>query len=158
MKRKATPYFTVGQRVVCVDAEPHWPRRAGSLTRGGIYTIRAIDQRPGWQAPGWGVFLEGIRVISPDDGTEWPMNPTRFRPVIDRPRRTQEELLAEADACRQLLAVDIEITRLVFAAMMPGLTQDQVRAIKRKERTARQDKRRLCSVIRASIRGTPIPG
>src|SRR5262249_41072332 len=78
--------FHIGQRVVCVDTSPN--RRCSAaklLTRGKIYTIRAIDSNPGWQAPGWGVHLEGIWIIHPDVGCEWPIHPRRFRPIVDRP-------------------------------------------------------------------------
>jgi hypothetical protein len=59
------PWFTVGQRVICVDATPNpiWPVKP--LTRGRIYIIRAIDTTPGWKPPGWGVHLEGIWVAYP---------------------------------------------------------------------------------------------
>jgi hypothetical protein len=77
--------FHAGQRVVCVDASPN--RRCGLklLARGKIYIIRAIEQKPGWEAPGWGVHLEGIHIVHPDVDWEWAMRPTRFRPVVNRP-------------------------------------------------------------------------
>jgi hypothetical protein len=77
--------FHAGQRVVCVDASPN--RRCGLklLARGKIYIIRAIDEKPDWEAPGWGVHLEGIWVIHPDIDSKWPIHPKRFRPVVDRP-------------------------------------------------------------------------
>jgi hypothetical protein len=79
------PWFRVGQRVVCVDAAPNpkgYPLKV--LKRGTIYTIRAIDATPRrWDAPGWGVHVEGILVMNPRR-IEWAMNPGRFRPVVDR--------------------------------------------------------------------------
>jgi hypothetical protein len=91
--------FRVGQRVVCVDASPN--QRYGvalpMLKRGGIYVIRAIDLKVNWQAPGWGVHLEGITIIHPDAGCEWAMKPSRFRPVVDRP--------TDLEVFRKLLAV-----------------------------------------------------
>jgi hypothetical protein len=87
--------FHAGQRVVCVDASPN--RRCGLklLARGKIYIIRAIDQKPGWEAPGWGVHLDGIWVVHPN-GYEWAINPKRFRPVVNRPTNIEifRELLA----------------------------------------------------------------
>jgi hypothetical protein len=94
-------YFVIGQRVVCVDASPN--RRHGvasPVRRGGIYVIRAIDQRPRWQAPGWGVHLEGILIYHPDAGCEWPMKPERFRAVVAR-------------------ATDIEVFRKLLAGVRP---------------------------------------
>jgi hypothetical protein len=76
--------FHIGQRVVCVDATPNRLFPVKVLTRGRIYTIRAVDQRPGWKAPGWGVHLEGIYVFYPGHG-EWAIHPRRFRPVTERP-------------------------------------------------------------------------
>jgi hypothetical protein len=84
-RARPIPYFEVGQRVVCVDASQNRRHAEKLLTRGKIYTIRAIDVRPGWAAPGWGVHLDGIWVLHPDDGREWPMKPERFRPVTERP-------------------------------------------------------------------------
>jgi hypothetical protein len=84
--------------------------------------------------------------------------PEQLRLPLAMPRRPRDVLLAEAEACRQLLAVDREISRLVFAAMMPGLTREHVKALKRKERTARQEKHRLCDFIRATVRHGKIPG
>ena len=80
-----TPYFHVGQRVVCIDAGTN--RKLGgpkALKRGKIYTIRAIFEEPFWSAPGWGVFLEGAHLTNPVSGEEWPIDPRRFRPVEER--------------------------------------------------------------------------
>jgi hypothetical protein len=78
--RSASAFF------LCVDASAN--QRYGvalpGLRRGGIYVIRAIEQKPGWQAPGWGVHLEGFWITHPDAGCEWPIKPGRFRPVVDR--------------------------------------------------------------------------
>jgi hypothetical protein len=70
------------------------------LKRGRIFLIRAIDRKPGWEAPGWGVHLEGIHINHPDAGCEWAMKPSRFRPVVDRPTDIEvfRKLLAGADA------------------------------------------------------------
>src|SRR5215470_2330025 len=80
-------HFRVGQRVVCIDASPN--QRYGvavpGLKRGGIYIIRSIGRKPKWESPGWGVLVEGICIKHPDVGCEWPMKPSRFRPVVDRP-------------------------------------------------------------------------
>ena len=81
---RGKPYFQVGQRVVCVDASPNRRSAAKVLTRGAIYTIRAIDETPGWRPVGWGVHLDGIWIFYPDDGAAWPFDPRRFRPVIAR--------------------------------------------------------------------------
>ena len=47
-----TAHFHVGHRVVCVDASLNPQHSVKLLTRGKIYTVRAIDQKPDWQAPG----------------------------------------------------------------------------------------------------------
>ena len=82
MSRTAA-HFHVGQRVVCIDASPN--QRYGvavpGLRRGGIYIIRGIGRKPKWESPGWGVHVEGIHVVHPDVGCEWPMRPSRFRPA-----------------------------------------------------------------------------
>jgi hypothetical protein len=64
--------FIVGQRVVCVDAEPRY-RGATGLTKGAVYTIAKITH-PIWRQPG--VLLEEVlcRVRS-----GWWHD--RFRPV-----------------------------------------------------------------------------
>jgi hypothetical protein len=54
--------------------------------------------------------------------------------------------------CKGLLAVHHYVGRLVFAAMMPGLSVDQVKALKRRERAARNERKRLCALIRAECR------
>jgi hypothetical protein len=92
------PHFHAGQRVVCVDASLNRRCSVKLLSRGKIYVIRAIDKKPGWEAPGWGVHLEGVRIVHPDVGCEWPMKPRRFRPVVDRPTNIDvfKKLLAGA--------------------------------------------------------------
>jgi hypothetical protein len=63
---------------------PRCPRKL--LSRRKIYVIRATDETPRrWEAPGWGVHVEGIHVAHPAVKCEWAMNPKRFRPVVDRP-------------------------------------------------------------------------
>jgi len=93
-------HFHAGQRVLCVDASPNqrYGIRLPMLRRGGIYVIRAIDQRPDWQAPGWGVHVEGMSIVHPDAGCEWAMKPGRFRPVVERPTNIEifRKLLAGA--------------------------------------------------------------
>jgi hypothetical protein len=80
-------HFRVGERVLCVDASAN--QRYGvalpGLRRGGIYVIRAIDLRPDWQAPGWGVHLEGFWITHPNVGCAWALKPQRFRLVVARP-------------------------------------------------------------------------
>jgi hypothetical protein len=97
---RTTITFHAGQRVVCVDASLNPRHSVKLLSRGKIYVIRAIDQKPGWKAPGWGVHLEGIHIVHPDAECEWPMKPSRFRPVVDRPTDIEifRKLLAGADA------------------------------------------------------------
>ena len=96
------PHFHIGQRVVCIDASPN--KRHGvavpGMKRGGIYIIRGIIRKPKWECPGWGVLVEGICIMHPDVGCEWPMRPGRFRPVVDRPTNIEvfRKLLAGADA------------------------------------------------------------
>jgi hypothetical protein len=104
--RIGRPWFVAGQRVVCVDASINpkgYPRKL--LTAGKIYTVRAIDQRPGWKAPHWGVHVMGITVFYPGADFEWAMNPHRFRPVVERPtsiKSLEEMLTVPADIERQL--------------------------------------------------------
>jgi hypothetical protein len=105
---RGQPWFYVGQKLVCVDASINpkgYPRKL--LTAGRIYEVRAIDQRPGWKAPHWGVHLKGIQIFYPDATRrlEWAMHPRRFRPVVERPTsiKSLEEMLAvPADIERQL--------------------------------------------------------
>jgi hypothetical protein len=59
------PHFHAGQRVVCVDASLNRRCSMKLLTRGKIYVIRAIEQKAGWEAPGWGVHLEGVQIVHP---------------------------------------------------------------------------------------------
>jgi hypothetical protein len=86
------PWFTVGDRILCVDASLN--RRCGVklLTRGKIYLVRAIEQAPGWKSPrpewhvvGWGLHLEGVWIVHPENARPWPIDPNRFRAVVDRP-------------------------------------------------------------------------
>jgi hypothetical protein len=84
--------FHVGQHVVCVDASLNRRCSMKLLTKGRIYTIRAIELKPGWkspkpdwESPGWGVHLEELWIVHPDVGCQWPIHPNRFRPVVHRP-------------------------------------------------------------------------
>jgi hypothetical protein len=54
--------------------------------------------------------------------------------------------------CDRLLVVHPEVHRLMFAAMMPGLRPAEIKRIKRQEGLARQERRRLCGLIRGEIR------
>jgi hypothetical protein len=67
--------------------------------------VRAIDQRPGWKAPHWGVHLKGIVIFYPNSHFEWAMHPNRFRLVVERPtsiKSLEEMLTIPADIERQL--------------------------------------------------------
>jgi hypothetical protein len=57
-----------------------------------------------------------------------------------------------SEACEAFLAVHHEVGRLVFAAMMPGLTVEEIKTIKRQERAARTERKRLSRVISAECR------
>jgi hypothetical protein len=52
---------------------------------------------------------------------------------------------------RNLLEVDREMSRLIFAAMMPGLTLEQIKALKRQERAARMERKKICQLLRPEI-------
>jgi hypothetical protein len=52
--RQPTANFHVGQRVVCVDASLNRLHSVKLLSRGKIYVVRGIDDKPGWHTPGWG--------------------------------------------------------------------------------------------------------
>jgi hypothetical protein len=54
--------------------------------------------------------------------------------------------------CREFLAVHDEVHRLMFAAMMPGLTVKEIGRLKRLEAEARAERKRLCALVRAEIR------
>jgi hypothetical protein len=116
MSRTMTPpYFHAGQKVVCVDASANQRGGEKLLTRGKIYTIRAIFQEPGWQAPGWGVYLEGVRIVHPDDGMEWPIHPRRLRPVTERPTNIEifRKLLATVSVkCLPVKSVPVKERRV----------------------------------------------
>jgi hypothetical protein len=87
----AEPWFHVGQRLLCVDASPNLRCAILPLARGKIYIVRAIEitkwksARHDWGVPGWGVHLEGLWIFHPDVGCEWPIDPNRFRAVVERP-------------------------------------------------------------------------
>jgi hypothetical protein len=98
--KRTAPTFHVGQQVVCIDAKPDRLIGAKPLTRGKVYTIRAIEQGPGWRHPGWGIHLEGIWIFYPDEGVEWAFHPRRFRPVVQRPTNIEifKQMLAAVPA------------------------------------------------------------
>jgi hypothetical protein len=48
--------------------------------------------------------------------------------------------------CRDLLAVHREVGRLMFAAMMPGLTVEEIKRIKEEERRARDQRKKLAGL------------
>jgi len=54
--------------------------------------------------------------------------------------------------CRAVLDAHYETNRLVFAAMMPGLSIEQVKRLKRQERAAREERRKLCRLLREDVR------
>jgi hypothetical protein len=103
---RGQPWFHVGQRIVCVDSRINpkgYPKKL--LGAGQIYEVRAVDQRPGWKAPHWGVHLKGIVIFYPNSDFEWAMNPNRFRPVVERPtsiKSLEEMLTVPTDIERQL--------------------------------------------------------
>jgi hypothetical protein len=106
------PYFETGQRVVCVDAAPN-PLASGRklLVTGRIYVIRAIDVRPGWKWPWWGVHLEGLRHLYLDGTIEWAFHPGRFRPVTEQRQAAERptditvfKRLAEAATAKAAIA------------------------------------------------------
>src|SRR5258708_6151550 len=54
--------------------------------------------------------------------------------------------------CRDLLAVHREVGCLMFDAMMPGLTVEEVARLKRLEAKARAERKQLCNLIRDECR------
>jgi hypothetical protein len=54
--------------------------------------------------------------------------------------------------CRELLATNHQVHTLMFAAMMPNLSSAEVKALKRQEGLVRQERRRLCRLIRDEVR------
>jgi len=54
--------------------------------------------------------------------------------------------------CKALLAARDEVFRLQIAALMPGLTAGQRKLLKGQEAAARQERRRLCEMIRRECR------
>jgi hypothetical protein len=105
------PHFHAGQRVVCVDASPNRLCGVKLLTRGAIYVVRAIDVKPKWQASGWGVHLEEIRIVHPA-GMEWPFHPRRFRPIT--PRKTDISMFTK------MLAKPRRTPQLPLPIRLPG--------------------------------------
>jgi hypothetical protein len=53
--------------------------------------------------------------------------------------------------CRAVIDASEAVSRLVFASMMPGLPLEEVRRIKREERAAREERRKLCRLLRADV-------
>ena len=85
--------FTVGQKVVCVDALTNSRTiKLTELEEGGVYTIRKIgvQEIPGVFEPELSVWLEGVarEVFSSKDLSiicdDFGFRPSRFRPVINR--------------------------------------------------------------------------
>jgi hypothetical protein len=54
--------------------------------------------------------------------------------------------------CRAVLDASHDVSRLVFASMMPGLSIEQVKRLKRQERAAREERRKLCRLLREDVR------
>lgn len=85
--------FTVGQKVVCIDALTNSRTiKLPELEEGGVYTIRKIgvQEIPGVFEPELSVWLEGVarEVFSSKDLSiicdDFGFRPSRFRPVINR--------------------------------------------------------------------------
>jgi hypothetical protein len=82
--------FHIGQKVVCIDADPTFINQHGNLdmdglTKGCVYTIRAIGEAPFWG--GTSIWLEEIhRSIEPlwMQLGEMPYDVRRFRPVVEK--------------------------------------------------------------------------
>jgi hypothetical protein len=53
--------------------------------------------------------------------------------------------------CRAVIDADYEVKRLVFAAMIPGLSIEAIKRLKRQERAAREERRKLCRLLRADV-------
>jgi hypothetical protein len=105
------PHFSLGQRVVCVDASANarFPEIKPPLIRGKIYLVRAVVKDGNWKPnpPGWGLLLKEAQHYYPgtDNKLAWPFHPRRFIHVINRPTsiKVLEELLTiPADIERQL--------------------------------------------------------
>lgn len=64
--------FRVGQKVVCVDAQPQYSYEPSPLTEGAIYTVAFSDDI-------MGVLLAELN--PPADYISF--NPIRFRPVVE---------------------------------------------------------------------------
>ena len=56
------------------------------------------------------------------------------------------------ELCRAVGRARDEVYRLQIAALMPGLTAGQLKSLKRQERAAREERRRLCELVRRDIR------
>jgi hypothetical protein len=63
----------------------------------------------------------------------------------------------ERDLVRAALRARDEVYRLQIAALMPGLTAGQIKNLKRQERAARIERRRLCGLIRLELRAKMEP-
>jgi hypothetical protein len=68
--------------------------------------------------------------------------------LTDSPHRT----LNFSQLSRDYLAAHNEVRRLMFAAMMPGLSTEEIASIKRLEAQARQERKRLGVLIRDECR------
>ena len=85
--------FTVGQKVVCIDALTNSRTiKLPELEEGGVYTIRKIgvQEIPDVFEPELSVWLEGVtrEVLSSKDLSiicdDFGFRPSRFRPVVER--------------------------------------------------------------------------
>lgn len=53
--------------------------------------------------------------------------------------------------CRAVIDATYEVSHLVFASMMPGLSIEKMKKLKREERAAREERRKLCRLLRADV-------
>ncbi len=85
--------FTVGQKVVCVDAKTNrGDQYLSELKEGAVYLVRkvAVQEIPDVFEPELSVWLEGItrEVFSSEDLSiicdDFGFRPSRFRPIVER--------------------------------------------------------------------------
>ncbi len=53
--------------------------------------------------------------------------------------------------CRDFLALQNEVYDLVLAAMMPGLTREQIEELKRKQQSAKVQRRSIAKLVQGEI-------